>query len=697
VRIGPEVGYRAGAVLLACAALAAQLALSSSRQSQTGDEGCHLFAGYRYWTRADFGLNPEHPPLLKLVAAIPLLGRPLALPPEAEGSSKTDCFFGAADFLYKNDADRLLFRARMAASAFTLLLAACVFLAADRFFGLGAAAIALALFAVEPSILAHGALVTTDMAVTCGIFAATYTFARYAEHPSILRLLACGLAAGCALVSKHSGILVLPILAALAGGEILLDREVGWRKRALRLIAALLAIGLMCWALMWAVYGFRFHARPGPRRMSPSLTEFAPRDSWQGAMILAAARRRLLPESYLYGLADVAIIATSSAGRPMFLLGTVHPSGRWFYFPVTFAIKSTLPLLALLAATPLVRLRARRAWLYLAIPPAVFLGVLSTTSNLNIGIRHMLPLYPFLMALAAGTAWKLGQRSRVAAAVVAALLLLHVASSARAFPNYLPYSNEAWGGVDGTYKVLTDSNVDWGQGLKAAKRYIDAHRITECWFAYFPRVVIDPAYYGIPCRSLPSFFMKVTVPAKLAGIPFDAVPRVIHGPVLIGATELSGALWGPGEMNPYEAFRRMRPSALIAGSILVFDGTFDATALAAESHAVRAIQRVGVERVDEALDEAARAVDLGPRSAINRLWLGQLLAEQRRFPQACGQYRAALSLAQAIAPEFQRATLWSLQAAMRAVPSGPCWRAGRGPVGTSRPQASRIIDRRCES
>jgi 4-amino-4-deoxy-L-arabinose transferase-like glycosyltransferase len=672
VRICAGVGYRAGIVLLACVALSAQLALSSSRQSQTGDEGCHVFAGYRYWTRADFGLNPEHPPLVKLVAAIPLLGLPLALPPAAEGSSKTDCFFGAADFLYKNDADRMLFRARMAASVFTLLLAACVFLAASRFFGLGAAAVALVLFAVEPNILAHGALVTTDMAVTCGIFAAAYAFSRYAEHPSALRLLACGLAAGCALVSKHSGILVLPILAALAGGEILLDREAGRHARALRLIAALLAVGLMCWALMWAVYGFRFHARPGPQRMSPSLTEFAPRDSWQGAMILAAAYRRLLPESYLYGLADVAIISTASAGRSMFLLGTVYPSGRWFYFPVAFAIKSTLPFLALLAATALVRFGTRRAWLYLALPPAMFLGVLSSTSNLNIGIRHMLPLYPFLIVLAAGTAWKLGQRGRAGAAVVAALLLLHVASSVRAFPNYLPYSNEAWGGVDGTYKVLTDSNVDWGQGLKAAKRYIDAHRITECWFAYFPRVVIDPAHYGISCRSLPSFFMKVTVPAKLAGIPFDAVPRVIHGPVLIGATELSGALWGPVEMNPYDAFRSTRPAAVIAGSILVFDGTFDAAPLAAESHAVRAIQRLGEGRLDEAVVEAAAAVDLGPRSATNRLWLGQLLAQQKRFPEACGQYREALSLAQAIAPDFQRATAYALQGAMRAVPPGHC-------------------------
>src|SRR5262249_4768465 len=154
---------------------------SSSHQSQTGDEGCHLFAGFRYWTHGDFGLNPEHPPLVKLVAALPLLGLPLRLPPVAEGSSKTDCYFGAAEFLYNNVAGQMLFRGRTGASASTVFLAVCVFIAANRFFGLGAAVVALTLVVFEPNVLAHGALVTTDMAVTCGIFAAVYALSRHTE------------------------------------------------------------------------------------------------------------------------------------------------------------------------------------------------------------------------------------------------------------------------------------------------------------------------------------------------------------------------------------------------------------------------------------------------------------------------------------------------------------------------------------
>src|SRR5262249_25144427 len=203
--------------------------------------------------------------------------------------------FGAAEFLYKNDADQMLFRGRMAASAFTVFLAVCVFIAANRFFGLGAAVVALTLVVFEPNVLAHGALVTTDMAVSCGIFAAVLALSRHTERPSAVRLVVCGLAAGLALISKHSGMLVLPILVLLASGQILLDRgSGGLGKRAFRLAAGLMAIGLMCLALMWAVYGFRYHARPGARRMSPSLAEFAPPDSPHPPFILPITPHPLL-------------------------------------------------------------------------------------------------------------------------------------------------------------------------------------------------------------------------------------------------------------------------------------------------------------------------------------------------------------------------------------------------------------------
>jgi hypothetical protein len=567
--------------------LVGELALSVREQSQTGDEGCHIFAGYQVWTRGDFGLNPEHPPLVKLVAAIPLLGLPLNVPSSSEASFKAECFFGASRFLYGNDADRILFRARLAASVFTLLLAVFVFVATQRFFGFAPALVALVLFCFEPNILAHGALVTTDVAVSWGIFASVYTFHRYAQGPSVFRLIGCGLVVGSALVTKHSAVLIIPVLVLVCVVEILQPRE-GRRKGALRMAVGLLVIAAISVLLVWASYGFRFQARPDSRKMSPSLAEFAP-NNWHGALILMMARWRLLPESYLYGFADVSIV---SSGRSMFLFGEVYPTGRWFYFPTAFTIKSTLAFLLLLAAVPLARGAARREALLFVAPPVLVLVAVSLTFQLNIGIRHILPLYPFLIVLIAATAWNVARHQRQWRAAVVGLLLFHVISSLRSFPDYLPYSNEIWGGPANTYKVLTDSNVDWGQGLKATKQYLDRRGITECWFAYFPRLVVDPAYYGIPCRPLPTFFVRFALSNKFAGlenlpgVALVPVPSTIRGPVLVGATELSGVHWGPAELNPYRPFLKTSPLDVIAGSVLVFEGTFDVPRLASESHAV---------------------------------------------------------------------------------------------------------------
>ena len=142
--------------------LGLQLALSVRRESQTWDEGNHIYAGYMSWIHADFGLNPEHPPMLKLLATAPLLSLPLKAPKLQDRYFKEEAFLGGKDFLYQNDADMILFRTRMAAATLTLLLALLVFLATKEMFGTGAAFIALALLAFEPNLLAHGALVTTD-------------------------------------------------------------------------------------------------------------------------------------------------------------------------------------------------------------------------------------------------------------------------------------------------------------------------------------------------------------------------------------------------------------------------------------------------------------------------------------------------------------------------------------------------------
>ncbi len=635
--------------------LSLQLILSARRESQTWDEACHIFAGYRYWTSADFGDNPEHPPLVKLLATLPLLSLPLKVPEHPGVFSKEEDFLTATQFVYSNDAEAILFRTRMAAAMLTLLLGALVFAFAREMFGSVAAFIALTLLVFEPNILAHGAVVTTDIGMSCILLATVYAFYRYVKKPSAGRLALTGLAAGLGLATKHSAILIFPILFALAAFELVRGRvdgptaelPAGRMKLAARFLGAIAIIGVLAVAILWSFYGFHFHPRAGVDA-SARVTEYAGRlkNPVQTMMILAAQRWHLLPQSYVYGLADVGVTAEFSHS---YLLGTIYPHGRWTYFPVAFAIKSSLGLLILLALGMLILARSRiecwRELLFLIVPAAIYFLV-AMGSGMNIGVRHILPVYPFLMILAGWAAWRLIQRQRRWAYVVAILLVWNVVSSARTFPVYLAYSNELWGGPSQTYRYLSDSNADWGQQLKATKKYLDGRQVKNCWFAYFADVVVDPAYYGVICKPL-------TTIASVWLRPTLDVPPSVDGPVLISAGVLSGYEFGPGELNPYDQFQRIQPTAVIEDGVFVYDGHFEIPLASALNHVTRASLAAQNNRLPDALAEAEAAVALAPRSVQAQAQLGDILQRLQRPEEARQAFQKALAAAQTVHPEFQ--------------------------------------------
>jgi 4-amino-4-deoxy-L-arabinose transferase-like glycosyltransferase len=645
-----------------------ELAFSIRRETQTWDEGCHIFAGYSYWTRGDFGMNPEHPPLLKLLATGPLLGLSLRAPAHPKIFSKEEDFTTAAQFVYANDAEKILFRARIAVSVLTLLLALMLFVATREMLGTVAGLVALALFVFEPTVLAHGALVTTDMGMSYFLFATVYSFYRYVKRPSMRRLALTTIAAGLTLATKHSGILVFPILIALAIAELLLrgdhrtseyPRSQHSRSRlALRLAGAIIVVGVVAVVVLWAAYGFHLHPRPNVDAQD-RVAEYAGRlrHPLQVKLITGVARWHLLPEPYLYGLADVGFTAHFSH---TYLLGKIYPHGQWFYFPVAFVIKASLALIALLLLVPLaVAIRGKqrvRELLFLVIPAAIYL-MTAMASGMNIGVRHILPIFPFLMALAGWAAAALIERRRIWAYVLAVVLIFDVISSVRAFPVYMAYANELWGGPSQTYKYLSDSNVDWAQQLKAVKQYLDQHRVTNCWFAYFGQVVADPAYYGIPCRPL-------TTIASVWLQPSISVPARIDGPVLISAGVLSGYEFGPGPLNPYDQFQKIRPTAVIEDGVFVFDGRFDIPLASALNHVTQAQLLAKENRLDQALSEAQLAVALAPESLPTQAQLGFILLQLKRPEEAHQAVQRALTLAQTIHPEFQEGWVPGLKGAL---------------------------------
>src|SRR5216683_3319167 len=252
-------------VILLLLVLEGQLLYSVRQESLTWDEGDHIFAGYMSLKHHDFGLNPEHPPLVKMIAALPLLGMNLHEPQLQNRNFKTEAYLSGRDFIFQGDHEKVIFRARIAASIFALLVALLAFLTAREMFGTGAGFIALTLIVFEPNFLAHGALVTTDTGAAATLLASIYAFYRYVKSPSWGRVVVLGLAAGLFFIVKHSAVLLPPMLILLAITELLRSRQAGDQTRlhqAVRLASALVIAGIIVVGIMWVCYGFRYAARP---------------------------------------------------------------------------------------------------------------------------------------------------------------------------------------------------------------------------------------------------------------------------------------------------------------------------------------------------------------------------------------------------------------------------------------------------
>jgi Dolichyl-phosphate-mannose-protein mannosyltransferase len=648
--------WAAVAVLLAVQIC--QVVLAVHRESLTFDEDNHMFAGYMMWKTGDYGLNPEHPPLVKLLATVPLLGKDLWVPKLEGRYFKTEAYMDGRDWLMRNDAGSqwLIFRMRLAAGLLAIALSLVVFFAAREWFGTGAALIALLLVVFDPNILGHSALVTTDVGVSLFFLASIYAFYRYVKQPSLIRLVLTGLVTGFLLATKHSGILIAPMLVLLIVWEIAAAPRDTRKRVALRLCGAFAAIAVIGVAVLWAFYGFRYAARPGGMPF-PSVAEYSANLShFDRVVLIGFAGFHLLPQSYLIGLADVKLMAQF---YPTFILGKQLAHGVWWYFPVVILIKTTLGMLALvlvsLFAMASGRLRKARELAFLLIPWIVYLGV-AMAAGMNIGSRHILPLYTLAAILCGGgvIAMTAGNR-RWWMWACGLLIALHVISSVKTFPNYIPYANEAWGGPKNVHNLLSDANADWAQQLISVKKWQDRHPGEECWFAYFAWPEIDPAMYGIQCKHLPnldSFW--------LGGA--DVVPQTITGNVLISAGDLSGCEWPSQRMNPFRSFQGMQAAEVIDDSVFVYRGTFDMRQAAAQSRAFIALQSLWKGNAAAALPLAREAVAIDPTEIMAQRVRGDVAAAMGMKDEARVAWTAAMNEARKLEPDAQVSYIPELEA-----------------------------------
>ena len=529
------------------------------RESLTFDEGDHMFAGYMMWHAGDYGLNPEHPPLVKLLATLPLLGRPLWVPQLQNREFKAEAYLDGGEWIARNDGDRnhLVFQMRLAAGLLAPLLSLVVFLVARESFGDWAGLAALNLVAFDPTVLAHSALVTTDIAVSLFFLAATWCFYRYVKQPTYARLALAGLAAGLLLAAKHSGILLAPMLLLLIALEIAVAQKGTRVRTALRLASAFCVVVVLGVLVLWSFYGFRFAARPAGQTIGTTLAAYVePLGPAISGIVNGIGHLRLLPESYLIGIVDVGRMAQY---YPTYIFGRNYPHGVWWYFPSVIAIKTTLGLLALslvaVFAIASRKLRVGRELAFLLVPAFVYLAA-AMSSGMNIGARHLLPFDAFLFVLAGAGAAAMAASSRRWLVACAVLLAAHVVSSLAVFPNFMAYANEAWGGPANVHNLLSDANLDWGQQLFQVKAWQDRHPAEPCWFAYFVYPEINPETYGIRCHHLPS-----ADTGWLGGA--ENIPPVVEGAVILSASDMAASEEPDAALNSYSAFQSMKPSETI--------------------------------------------------------------------------------------------------------------------------------------
>lgn len=560
----------------------------------TYDEGAHLAEGYSYLARRDFRLNPQNPPLVKmLLASVLFFGYRLPFDPPAEHWRAAADFAIGQTFLYASSlhADQILTAGRLSNLVLGALLVVLVGWWAHRLWGRWAAVVAMALACLEPTLVAHASLAHTDVGVSLFTALALYLLWEHAVAPSAWHAARAGMAVGLALVSKYSSISLLPIIGLILIGHIVFGDVMGggWPARCTTATlggrigqgaATLVLIVVPVLAVIPAAYFFQ---------------GFAP---WLSGFEL--------------------FFALARAGQPAFFLGQYSTEGWWHYFPVAFLIKTPLGSLFLIvlglalarAGTPL----RRRETLFLLAPVLLFFGVL-TQARVNIGVRYALPVYPLLFVLASRTVTVSTRRAWVMPSLVALALTFTAVSTLRVMPHQLAYFNELVGGPEQGYHYLGDSNVDWGQNLKRVKAFMEREGVPIIYLSYFGTA--PPGYYGIRYQYVPGSWPLEWPP------PSDLVPAELRRKLLIISAVNLHEIFSHDDPL-FKWLQNRKPVARIGYSMFVYDLSGDLDALHQLGEAYR---KTGLFYLTKA--EAEKVLTIDPNHARAKRLLDEISAQGR--------------------------------------------------------------------
>ncbi|MFN2623462.1 MAG: ArnT family glycosyltransferase [Chthoniobacterales bacterium] len=554
----------AGAILLV---MAVNLISVLARKSITADEIVLIPSAYYHWVDNDVHLIGQHPPLCKLLAGLPLLfiqpneWKPEKIDPAGPPDQHE---WGYVQHFWQDNREKfeaISFWSRMPMIALTLALGALIFVFTRDLLGARVATLAVALFAIEPTILAHGRIVQTDIPAAFGLLLTTFAIWRYLRAPGWKTACFLGAAAAIALLAKFSMVVVVPVIAGLLA--VLFCRP-GARRLSLVRDAAIVTVVL----LVIAQAAYFFHSRaltPGDLKW---ISDVFP-GSKDNVTAVVRLARWLLPTDMVMGIYWQ--LHHARIGHPAGLLGMYSNHGWWYYFPVAFCLKVTIPFLVLsLTSTGWAcqRLLRKREWHWLMLlVPFLLYTLLMLNSPIDIGVRYYLPGYiPLIILSAALLDFLLCRRLAVARYAAIIGLLWMGLEATRIYPHYISYLNQlAFSRPHWWY--LSDSNVEWGDDSKAL----------ASWLKDRGERRVRGMLLG--CFATLDFYQVNYVDAIATSS--EPAPRY----TAIGASFLNGSTVPPYEVdgqrvsektrvNTFDSYRNRNPEAIIGNSIYIYrDGS----------------------------------------------------------------------------------------------------------------------------
>ncbi len=580
--------------------------LSMNKDALTYDESAHIPAGYSYLKYQDYRINPEHPPLIKSLSAIPLLFKNLNFPENSENWQQKEKppawwvqFDLGNEFIYKseNNPREIIFWSRIPMILMLLLLGLFIFKWAREIGGNKTAIGSLLLFAFSPTMIAHGRFVTTDVGSALGVVIATYYWINYLKNPILKNIISASIAFGFALLFKFSLALLIPFFAIITLIYPFVNQEKNKFKNLAKYIILSILIGICSIIfIIWPIYIHHNWNQPIEQQIRD--TQFDLKDNPTPAIRDVVYKMTEIEHvrhlaQYFRGL----LMATQRTGfgNNVYLFGEISAKGWWYYFPVIYLMKEPIPLhlLSLLALIGIIfvfikTIKRKPNFLksffliinknYTIFSFFVFIAIYwaaAIIGNLNIGVRHLIPTFPFAYIIISEFIKRFLieiKYKKQAIILIAFCFSWYLFSSLSSYPDYIPYYNELAGGSDKAYIHAVDSNYDWGQDFYKLVEFIEEKEINKIYIDYFGGEDLDywlkDKYQRINPREISRDLKN--------GVPINEAGGGIQGWTAISINQLMGGIAKPvpnfinQETGYYEWIEKYEPVGRAGKSIFIY-------------------------------------------------------------------------------------------------------------------------------